>query len=1025
MRLSKLAALVCGLLVLATAGASQAGPSEKGSLDVYRATVDATTAGELVAEGIDVTAQRELADGRVEVDLVLTRGQQKALARRGIDATLVRLKDGKTVKEAAAAQAAAGFTVWRDNDGADGFDAYARRLARENPQLLKLTQIGTTHQGRAILALKLTQGARDVPDGSRPSVLYSSTQHAREWIAAETNRRLLEWYIGKWRENDKEIKSLLKTNELWFVLIANPDGYQYSFSTERLWRKNLRDNDGDGQITIADGVDPNRNYPEHFNYDQEGSSDVLSSQTYRGPAEGSEPETQAIMGLMTRIGFEFQVNYHSYGPYLLYPAGWQIGTPTADDPIYYALSGNIDDPAIPNSLAGLSSDVLYVTNGEMTDWAQTTGTLAWTPELNEGCEDCTFVFPDDEALVQQEFEDNLPFALSVARSAASPASPKSSLDLTTKPFYLKSDDPFKDGTPGANFVFSKSYGDPQIVATLAKRSLGAVTLNWRVNGIGATHTAPTTEWNDGEVYGTEGQRYYHQVRGQVSGTQPGDSVEVWFTGGGQTSETFTYQAVSETGNPVLVVAAEDYTGASPAQGVTEPKYVDTYLDALSANGVDADVYDVDANGRQAADALGVLSHYDAVIWETGDDIVTRNAGWGGGNVARLALDLILEARAYMNEGGRVLLAGKNAAYQYSGAFVNNQLYDPQGSGPCLGTPTPEANYRCLLLRGSGDGINDVLQYWFGAYSVFAFSGENPSGGVFPVDGVADPFTGISWGFDPAAVSSSSFIATSGILPAATYPQFSSTAAAKYSRPGGPFEPHTGEQYVYSGMADVSYKRLLKTLTVPAGGGNLSFWTSYETELDWDYLTVEVRHADGDDWTTLPDANGHTGTGTGESCPAGWRELHAQLDHYQTFDGDSCTGTGSTGAWNAATGSSHGWQQWDIDLSAYAGDEIEVSISYISDWSTQGLGVFIDDIIEPDGTSTSFENGLDGWEVAGPPEGSGPNGNDWRRTDSSGFPEGAAIRAPRSILLGFGLEDVDTDANRALVLGRAIDDLLDD
>src|SRR4029453_11799616 len=153
--------------------------------------------------------------------------------------------------------------------------------------------------------------------------------------------------------------------------------------------------------------------------------------------------------------------------------------------------------------------------------------------------------------------------------------------------------------------------------------------------------------------------YYHQMRGVVTGTNPGDAVEVWFEGGGQRSDSFTYQAVSESGKRVLVVAAEDYTGASPVQ-TPVPQFVNTYLDALAANGQQADVYDIDAAGRIAPDALGVLSHYDAVIWETGNDLVTRTAGRGGGNADRLAIDELLEFRSYMNEGGKVLLAGDSA-----------------------------------------------------------------------------------------------------------------------------------------------------------------------------------------------------------------------------------------------------------------------------------------------------------------------------------------------------------------------------
>ena len=91
--------------------------------------------------------------------------------------------------------------------------------------------LGRTHQNRELIALKLTQGARDEVDGSRPAVLYSSLQHAREWISVEVNRRLLHHFIARWRANDKQVKKLLKRTELWFVIVANPDGYQYTFDT--------------------------------------------------------------------------------------------------------------------------------------------------------------------------------------------------------------------------------------------------------------------------------------------------------------------------------------------------------------------------------------------------------------------------------------------------------------------------------------------------------------------------------------------------------------------------------------------------------------------------------------------------------------------------------------------------------------------------------------------------------------------------------------------------------------------------
>src|SRR5262245_10054475 len=313
MRRSLVVSLV--LAVVAALGAAlttaSAAPTPNASrapdqLDVYTATVTADQLSVLTQEGVDVSDQRQVARG-VEVDMVLDKTQANRLQSHGIDVKLKRIKGGQTVRQFAAAQAVGGFNVWRSYDEPGGIRDQLYAAAANNPQLVKLEVLGHTGQGREIIAVKLTQGARGTPDGARPAVLYSSTQHAREWISTEVNRRLMNHFINGWQANDREIRKLLQTNEFWFVLVANPDGYQYTFDHERLWRKNLRDNNGDGQTQVGDGVDPNRNFPNHWGFDEEGSSSIQSSDTYRGPAPLSEPETQAMVGLLDRIGFAFQV----------------------------------------------------------------------------------------------------------------------------------------------------------------------------------------------------------------------------------------------------------------------------------------------------------------------------------------------------------------------------------------------------------------------------------------------------------------------------------------------------------------------------------------------------------------------------------------------------------------------------------------------------------------------------------------------------------------------------------------------
>jgi hypothetical protein len=1025
--------LLASAAVISTATA-QPGSDSQARLELYQATVDESQYQQLVAGGHDIAHVEETLDGFV-VQVVLRPNDRNKLRREGIDFEVVRNEDGLTATQAAALQQQNGFNVWRPWDGDGGIEQQLRDVAEQYPMLTQLHTIGQTHEGRDILALRVTSNAQNVPLGKRPAVLYQATAHAREWIATEVNRRLMLHYLEN-AATDQEIRNILATTELWFVPVMNPDGYQYTFDVERLWRKNLSDNDGNGEIDSNDGVDLNRNFPEHWNYDEEGSSSQITSDTYRGPAPGSEPETIANMALFDKADFSFAISYHSYGELLLYTAGWQVQTPSADDPIYVALTGTDADPAVEGYDPGPGAD-LYITNGEFTDWAHgARDVLAWTPELAEGCPGCGFVFPDDEDLVQAEFERNLQFALNVARSARTPDDPASHMGIETKNLYLDvaEIDPWKTNHPSSDLKVEVSHGggSSQPVEVLAKKSVPNVELNYRING-GETMVLSASPSPDGEVYGgnNDYNTYYQYMRAEIPGLAVGDSVEYWFTGRGQSTEHVTFDVVENADADVLILANEDRTGAVNVPGYAStspdtPNYLVDFEKAIADAGRTSNVWDVDAEGRQAPDHLGVMSHYEAVVWYTGNNFVTRTAGRGPGNVDRLHNELTLQLRAYLNEGGKLLYNGQWAGAMENG-LAGTQLYDPVAGDVCVEGGVLVLD-RCLVLSDK----NDFQQYWLGSYIYNSDAGTDADGNPFSVSGVADPYTGLSWEFNGAdsaqnQVHTASLITTSSILPSDEYPQFAGDAPAVWNTgASGAFEPFDGDWYVYSGMGDVSYKRLMRTIDLTGVDASesptLTFRFSYDTEPDWDFVFVEAHTVGQDDWTTLPEASGITHSNTGSSCASGWFELHPWLERYQGAD---CSGTGTTGEWHASDGRSAGWEEWTIDLSAYAGSEVEVAISYASDWAFQGLGAFVDHIeVSTEAGVESFESGLGAWTVAGPPEGSASNPNDWERTQSVGFEEGAVVTTDDTLFFGFGLEGITGADARASVMDRSLDYLLE-
>ncbi|MEU5249405.1 M14 family metallopeptidase, partial [Streptomyces asoensis] len=772
-------ALLLGGAALAPIAQAQPGNTPKPDTDevkVFHADVTRQQVPLLLATGQDgrELSEQVPAKGAATVEVYLTDKQAKKLEKQGVALTEHTLSAKTENRLDAAAEG-----VFRPYSGTGGLKEEILRTGRQNPGLTKVVSIGKTVGGQDILALKLTRDAKKSKDGAKPSVLYMSNQHAREWITPEMTRRLMHYYLDNYR-TDQRVKKIVDSRELWFVLSANPDGYDYTFqnSANRLWRKNLRDVNGDGVISTGDGVDLNRNFAYKWGYDNEGSSPNPTSETYRGASPGSEPETKALDAFEKRIGFTYGINYHSAAELLLYGVGWQVATDTPDDVVYKALAGTPDNSAVPGYHPQVSSE-LYTTNGEADGHASNVNGMGmFTPEMSTcqtasaidpadqwNAADCqsVFNFPDDEKLIQDEFAKNVPFALSVAETAAHPDTPSSSVGLSAADF-----------TP-APFTTSYSRGADQEVSVVVRKAVRDKELRYRVNN-GRTRERNLKAWKGGETYGGEDNLYFDEYRAEVRDGKPGDKVEVWFTGETRngkkvSSAHFTY-TVAERPRADTLVVAEEGAAATQAQ---------TYVDALKANGRKALVWDVATQG--APDALGVLSHFGTVVHYTGAS--------APGNPTQLQL------RAFLNEGGKLIEAGELA-----------------GGSVALADGTPS---------------NDFSQYYLGAYSRTSTPGATGftgSGELAGAGGTLGPATGNP--LDRAGT----YGVTSDELPAAAYPQFAGAGAGQFAGTVNPYGPYTGSYMAAAVHTDDGYKRL--TRTVDLGGVAAASKPALRTRLLWGY-----------------------------------------------------------------------------------------------------------------------------------------------------------------------------------------------
>jgi len=332
-----------------------------------------------------------------------------------------------------------------------GFYTYAEmlttldKMAAKFPGLITVKQVVsntlTTSEGRPLYYVKISDNPNT--DETEPKILYTALHHARE---PESLSQLIfyMWYVLEHYNTDTYIKNIVDSTEMFFIPCLNPDGYIYNQTTNPngggLWRKNRRNNGG------SFGVDLNRNYGYKWGFDNSGSSNIPSSDTYRGPSAFSEPETQMVRDFCNAHPFYYALNNHTYSNLLIYPWGYKANfyVPAPDslkfknDAIRLAQCNGF-------TTGTANQTVGYVVNGSSDDWMygeQTTKSkiFALTPETGSSSDG---FWPRKNRIIplsQANMDMNLTAAQFTKESvlAATPASIANNIIATEKQLAITS-----------------------------------------------------------------------------------------------------------------------------------------------------------------------------------------------------------------------------------------------------------------------------------------------------------------------------------------------------------------------------------------------------------------------------------------------------------------------------------------------------------------------------------------------------------------------------------------------------------
>ncbi|ETN58891.1 zinc carboxypeptidase [Anopheles darlingi] len=276
---------------------------------------------------------------------------------------------------------------WEDYYTLNEIYEWIDTMVQQYSTVLTVNSIGRTYENRDMKVIKLSYKS------GNQAIFIEANIHAREWITSAT----VTWILNELLTSEEPRVRYLAENYDWYIVpVSNPDGFEYSHTTDRLWRKTRNQHN-----LLCYGTDPNRNF--NFQWNNGGTSTTPCSDTYSGPEPESEVEVSNISNYVKSVaaGVKLFLSIHSRGQLILCPFGYS-NAPRAHnyrDLMQIGQRASVDMYKVHNKpyRVGTTSDVLYVASGIAVDWAFAVGgiQLAYTFELRDQVE-FGFILPAEQ-----------------------------------------------------------------------------------------------------------------------------------------------------------------------------------------------------------------------------------------------------------------------------------------------------------------------------------------------------------------------------------------------------------------------------------------------------------------------------------------------------------------------------------------------------------------------------------------------------------------------------------------------------